>query len=38
MPQLKDVHADWTDHWWPKPMLGSERAEVPAYVPRLAAE
>jgi hypothetical protein len=38
MPKLRDVHAGWTDHWWPKPMGAQLRAEVPAYVPRMAAE
>jgi alkanesulfonate monooxygenase SsuD/methylene tetrahydromethanopterin reductase-like flavin-dependent oxidoreductase (luciferase family) len=38
MPKLKDVHARWTDHWWPQPMETGQRAEVPAYMPRLAAE
>ncbi len=38
MPKLKDVHANWTDHWWPQPMEAAQRAEIPAYVPRLAAE
>ena len=27
MPKLRDVHAGWTDHWWPQPM-------TPASVPR----
>ncbi len=38
MPQLKGVHANWTDHWWPRPMEAAQRAEVPAYLPKLAAE
>jgi hypothetical protein len=38
MPKLKDVHASWTDHWWPQPMDTSQRAAVPAYKPALAAE
>lgn len=38
MPKLKDVHAGWTDHWWPKPMDASQRADIPAYLPKMAAE
>ena len=38
MPKLRDVHAQWTDHWWPQPMEAAQRAEIPAYMPRLAAE
>jgi hypothetical protein len=38
MPQLKDVHASWTDHWWPQPMEADQRAAVPSYQPKVAAE
>jgi alkanesulfonate monooxygenase SsuD/methylene tetrahydromethanopterin reductase-like flavin-dependent oxidoreductase (luciferase family) len=38
MPQLGDVFADWEDRWWPQPMAKTERAELPAYRPALAAE
>ena len=40
MPKLKDldVFKGWEDHWWPKPMQRTARAEVPAFVPRVAAE
>ena len=38
MPKLKDLHAGWTDHWWPRPMEAGQRAEVPAFMPKLAAE
>ena len=38
MPKLRDVHSSWTDHWWPNPMAADQRAEVPAYLPKLAAE
>ena len=38
MPKLRGVHANWTDHWWPRPMEAAQRAEVPAYLPKLAAE
>jgi hypothetical protein len=37
MPKLRDVHADWTDHWWPRPMDAAQRAQIPAYTPKLAA-
>ena len=33
MPKLKDLHADWDDRWWPKPMQAAQRADdrrVPA--------
>jgi hypothetical protein len=38
MPQLRDVHAGWTDHWWPSPMASEQRADVPAFMPKIAAE
>ncbi|HEY8289693.1 MAG TPA: LLM class flavin-dependent oxidoreductase [Acetobacteraceae bacterium] len=38
MPKLKDVHAGWEDRWWPNPMEARQRAEVPAFMPKLAAE
>ena len=38
MPQLRDLHSGWEDHWWPQAMSSDMRAEVPAYAPRLAAE
>ena len=38
MPKLKDLHAGWTDHWWPKPMANDQRADIPAFMPKLAAE
>jgi alkanesulfonate monooxygenase SsuD/methylene tetrahydromethanopterin reductase-like flavin-dependent oxidoreductase (luciferase family) len=38
MPKLKDLHGEWEDHWWPKPMDPGQRAEIPAFAPRLAAE
>jgi len=38
MPKVKDLFSDWQDHWWPKPMDRSQRAAVPAFQPRLAAE
>jgi len=38
MPRLKTLFAEWEDRWWPQPMDDSQRAEVPAFVPSLAAE
>ena len=38
MPRLKPIFAEWEDRWWPKPMQAAERAELPAFQPRLAAE
>ncbi len=38
MPKLRDVFSEWEDRWWPQPMAQTQRAEVPAFVPRLAAE
>ena len=37
MPKLKDLHSEWDDRWWPKPMVAAERAEITVQ-PRLAAE
>ncbi|HUN39909.1 MAG TPA: hypothetical protein VMU81_06440 [Acetobacteraceae bacterium] len=37
MPKLKGLFSEWEDRWWPQPMAESQRAEVPAYVSRLAA-
>ena len=37
-PKLKDLHAGWTDHWWPRPMDTRQRAEVAPFMPKLAAE
>jgi hypothetical protein len=37
-PKLRDVHAGWQDHWWPQPIAAGQRAAVPAFAPRLAAE
>ncbi len=30
--------AEREDRWWPQPMAAAQRAPVPAYMPRLAAE
>ncbi len=38
MPKLKDLHAGWNDRWWPQPMEAAQRAEIPAFLPKLAAE
>ena len=38
MPKLKPLFAEWEHRWWPQPMAGAQRAAVPAYTPRLAAE
>jgi alkanesulfonate monooxygenase SsuD/methylene tetrahydromethanopterin reductase-like flavin-dependent oxidoreductase (luciferase family) len=38
MPKLKPLFDEWEDRWWPQPMDASQRAEVPAFVPGLAAE
>jgi hypothetical protein len=37
MPKLRDVHAGWDDRWWPRPMAVAQRAEIPAFMPSLAA-
>jgi alkanesulfonate monooxygenase SsuD/methylene tetrahydromethanopterin reductase-like flavin-dependent oxidoreductase (luciferase family) len=38
MPKLHPLFSEWQDHWWPQPMDADQRAEVPAFVPDLAAE
>ena len=38
MPKLKPLFAEWEDKWWPQPMEAAQRAQVPAFVPGLAAE
>ncbi|MCW5749480.1 MAG: hypothetical protein KIT36_25035, partial [Alphaproteobacteria bacterium] len=38
MPKVKDLFSEWEDRWWPKPMDRGQRAAVPAFQPRLAAE
>ena len=37
-PKLKPLFAEWEHRWWPQPMDGAQRATVPAYTPRMAAE
>ena len=38
MPRLQPLFAEWEDRWWPQPMEAAQRADVPAFVPGLAAE
>jgi hypothetical protein len=38
IPKLRDVHAGWTDHWWPQAMEPAQRANVPVYRPNLFAK
>jgi alkanesulfonate monooxygenase SsuD/methylene tetrahydromethanopterin reductase-like flavin-dependent oxidoreductase (luciferase family) len=38
MPKLKGHFAEWEDRWWPLPMDASQRADIPAFMPKLAAE
>jgi alkanesulfonate monooxygenase SsuD/methylene tetrahydromethanopterin reductase-like flavin-dependent oxidoreductase (luciferase family) len=38
MPRLRDRFSEWEDRWWPKPMAESERAPLPAFAPKIAAE
>jgi alkanesulfonate monooxygenase SsuD/methylene tetrahydromethanopterin reductase-like flavin-dependent oxidoreductase (luciferase family) len=38
MPKLKGHFPGWEDRWWPQPMATAQRAEVPAFMPKLAAE
>ncbi len=38
MPKVAGLFSEWEDRWWPKPMAADARAEIPAFMPRLAAE
>lgn len=38
MPKLRGLFSEWEDRWWPQPMETERRADVPAFMPRLAAE
>ncbi len=38
LPKLKPLFSEWEDKWWPQPMAADKRAEVPAFVPPIAAE
>jgi alkanesulfonate monooxygenase SsuD/methylene tetrahydromethanopterin reductase-like flavin-dependent oxidoreductase (luciferase family) len=38
MPKLQGHFDGWEDRWWPQPMAAAQRAEIPAFMPTLAAE
>ncbi len=38
MPKVRGMFSEWEDHWWPRPMARDERATLPAFMPRAAAE
>jgi len=38
MPRLKPLFADWQNRWWPQPLERRQRASLPAFMPRAAAE
>jgi alkanesulfonate monooxygenase SsuD/methylene tetrahydromethanopterin reductase-like flavin-dependent oxidoreductase (luciferase family) len=38
IPKLKGLFSEWDDRWWPRPMAAAQRADVPAFLPKLAAE
>ena len=38
MPMLRDLQAGCTDNWWPRTMHPRQHDEVPAFMPKLAAE
>ncbi len=38
LPKLRPLFSEWEDKWWPQPMETSQRAAVPAFLPKLAAE
>jgi alkanesulfonate monooxygenase SsuD/methylene tetrahydromethanopterin reductase-like flavin-dependent oxidoreductase (luciferase family) len=38
MPKMQGLFSEWEDRWWPQPMATAQRAAVPAYMPKLAAE
>jgi hypothetical protein len=38
LPQLRRIHSEWEDRWWPEPMAAAERAELPAFQVEHAAE
>jgi hypothetical protein len=38
IPKLRDLFPEWEDRWWPQQIAAEEKADVPAFVPRLAAE
>jgi len=38
MPKLKGQFSEWENRWWPQPMTQGERAAIPSFTPKLAAE
>ena len=38
IPKVKPLFSEWEHRWWPQPMAAAQRATIPAYTPRLAAE
>jgi alkanesulfonate monooxygenase SsuD/methylene tetrahydromethanopterin reductase-like flavin-dependent oxidoreductase (luciferase family) len=38
MPKLQPLFSEWEDKWWPQPIAAGQRAEVPAFLPKIAAE
>ena len=38
IPKLKPLFNEWEDKWWPRPMDADKRADVPPFLPGLAAE
>jgi hypothetical protein len=38
LPKLQGLFHEWEDRWWPQPMAAAQRASVPAFMPKLAAE
>jgi alkanesulfonate monooxygenase SsuD/methylene tetrahydromethanopterin reductase-like flavin-dependent oxidoreductase (luciferase family) len=38
MPQLKDLFAEWEDHWWPQSMPPAARAQLASFHARAAAD
>ena len=37
MPTLKKFYSEWEHRWWPRPMDGALRAEVPGFSPVMRA-
>jgi len=38
MPRLKGLFSEWENRWWPQPMTQGERATIPSFTPKIAAE
>jgi hypothetical protein len=38
VPKLKGHFLDWEDRWRRQPMDAAQRADIPAFMPKLAAE